>query len=106
MVDGILVLITASSREEAQKISLSLVDEHLAACVNIVPEVQSLFFWEGKSQEARELLLICKSRRHLLEKLIERVKGLHSYSVPEIIALPVLGGSRDYLAWLRENTLD
>lgn len=104
MADEIIVLITASNKDEAATISTSLVDERLAACVNIVPEVRSLFFWEGKTQDERETLLIVKSRLPLLETLISRVKSLHSYTVPEIIALPIVGGSTDYLRWLRDTT--
>ncbi len=104
MEEEIIVLITAQSREEAATIATALVDEHVAACVNIVPEISSFFFWEGKTQVARETLLICKSRKPLLEELINRVKSLHSYTVPEIIALPVAGGARDYLDWVREST--
>src|SRR5512143_1383005 len=104
MAGEIIVLITASSEDEAAKIGSALVDEHLAACVNIVPGVRSLFFWEGKTQDGRELLLICKSRQPLLGRIIARVKSLHSYTVPEVIALPVVGGSEDYLRWLREAT--
>src|SRR5512147_1516731 len=104
MADEIIVLITASSEDEAGKIGSALVDERLAACVNIVPGVRSLFFWEGKTQDERELLLICKSRQPLLERIIARVKSLHSYTVPEVIALPVAGGSEDYLRWLRDST--
>ena len=104
MNEGIVVLITAGSDEEAARIAQALVDEHLAACVNIIPAVQSVFFWESKTQTAREALLVCKSRAPLLQKIIDRVKALHSYSVPEIIALPIFGGSSDYLAWLREST--
>jgi len=100
----IIVLITASSKEEAAKIGTALVEEHLAACVNIVPEIRSLFFWEGKTQDERESLLVCKSRQPLLEQLITRVKALHSYTVPEVLALPIVGGSSEYLAWLREST--
>ena len=101
--EGIIVLITASSGDEAVKIAAALVNEHLAACVNIVPEVRSLFFWEGKTQDARETLLVCKSRLPLIEKLIVRVKELHSYTVPEIIALPIVAGSREYLTWVKET---
>jgi periplasmic divalent cation tolerance protein len=104
MNDGIVVLITASSGDEAARIGKALVEEHLAACVNIVSPVRSFFFWEGKTQDAQEVLMLCKSRKHLMEKLIERIKSLHSYSVPEIVALPVVAGSEDYLAWFRENT--
>jgi periplasmic divalent cation tolerance protein len=104
MAEEIIVLITASSGEEAATIAEALVSEHIAACVNIVPEVRSLFFWEGKLQDAREVLLICKSRQPHLERLISRVKSLHSYAVPEVIALPIIAGSRDYLDWVREST--
>src|SRR5512143_405011 len=102
MAEEIIVLITASSDGEAEKIGYALVDEHLAACVNIVPGIRSLFFWEGRTQDGRELLLICKSRQPLLERIVARVKSLHSYTVPEVIALPVAGGSEEYLRWLRE----
>lgn len=104
MGEEIIVLITASSEEEAVRIGTALVDDHLAACVNIIAGIRSLFFWQGKTQDERETLLVCKSRQPLLEKLTARVKALHSYSVPEIIALPVVGGSSDYLSWLREST--
>ncbi len=104
MADEIIILITASSEDEAEKIGKAIVDEHLAACVNIVPEIRSLFFWEGKAQDEREALLVCKSRQPLLDQLISRVRSLHSYAVPEIIALPIVGGSAEYLAWLKETT--
>jgi periplasmic divalent cation tolerance protein len=104
MAEEIIVLITASSSKEAAKIGTALVEEHLAACVNIVPEIRSLFFWEGKTQDQREVLLVCKSRQPLLEQLISRVKAMHSYTVPEVLALPIVGGSPEYLNWLRETT--
>jgi periplasmic divalent cation tolerance protein len=104
MAGEIIVLITASSANEAEKIGTALVDEHLAACVNMVPEIRSLFFWEGKTRDEHETLLICKSRQQLLDKLIQRVKELHSYTVPEILALPIIGGSSDYIAWMLEAT--
>jgi periplasmic divalent cation tolerance protein len=104
MGDEIIVLITTSTRDEAVKIGTALVDGHLVACVNIVPEVRSLFFWEGKKQDERETLLICKSRLPLMEQLVERVKSLHSYSVPEVIALPIIAGSREYLDWVKDAT--
>jgi periplasmic divalent cation tolerance protein len=104
MGDEIVVLITASKKDEAVIIGKVLVDEHLAACVNIVPEVRSLFFWEGKTQDEQETLLIVKSRLAHMEKLVSRVKSLHSYAVPEVIALPIVAGSADYLSWLRERT--
>jgi periplasmic divalent cation tolerance protein len=80
------------------------VAEHLVACVNIVPSLQSIFYWQEKVCDEKEVLLICKSRSPLFEKISQRVKELHTYTVPEIIALPILKGSADYLRWLNEVT--
>ncbi|HUI46977.1 MAG TPA: divalent-cation tolerance protein CutA [Nitrospirota bacterium] len=104
MAGEIIVLITASSNDEAAKIGTTLVEEHLAACVNIVPAIRSVFFWEGKTRNEHETLLLCKSRQQLLDKLTLRVKELHSYTIPEILALPVIGGSPEYLSWLWDAT--
>ena len=104
MADEIIVLITASSDSEAEKIARSLVDGRLVACANIVTGMRSLFFWDGKTQDEWETLLICKSRLPLMDKITRQVKELHSYSVPEIIALPIVAGSPEYLAWVRETT--
>jgi periplasmic divalent cation tolerance protein len=101
----ILVLITASSAEEGQKISESLVGQKLAACVNTLPAVQSLFNWEGRTSQEQEVLLIAKTRASLFhEHVVPAVKALHSYDVPEIIALPILMGSQDYLDWIGAET--
>ncbi len=102
--DGVIVLITTSTEDEAAKIGAALVEEHLAACVNIVPKVRSLFFWDGRKQDEQEALLICKSRLPRMEKLVARVKSLHSYAVPEVIALPIVAGSQDYLDWVKNET--
>ena len=104
MGDEVVVLITTSSADEAAKIGRALVEEHLVACANIVGGVRSLFFWDGKTQDEQETLMICKSRSLLVNRIVDRVKQLHSYSVPEIIALPIVAGSPEYLAWLREAT--
>ncbi len=104
MSDPIVVLMTAGSNEEAARIAKALVDEHLAACVNILPGVRSFFFWEGATQDAAETLLVCKSTRRSMDRIINRVKELHSYSVPEIIALPVIAGLPSYLEWVRDST--
>jgi periplasmic divalent cation tolerance protein len=104
MADEIVILITAGSPDEAASIARTVVDEHLAACVNIVPGVRSFFFWEGQTQDAVETLMICKSRMPLLDDLIKRVKSLHSYTVPEIVALPIVSGLPDYLAWVNDST--
>lgn len=100
MAEEIVVLITASSEEDAAKIARVLVDDRLAACVNILPGIRSIYFWDNKVQDERESLMICKTRQPLFEKIINRVKELHSYTVPEIIALPIAAGSAEYLGWL------
>lgn len=98
----ITVLVTASRREEAEKIARKLLDERVAACVNIVEGVRSLFWWQGKIDEASEVLMIIKTRLDLFEKVIEYVKMLHSYTVPEVIALPIIAGNAEYLKWIDE----
>lgn len=98
-----VVFVTCSSREEAEKISKTLVKERLAACVNIVSTVKSFFWWEGRIDEAEEHLLIIKTSVEKIEKLIGRVKELHSYSVPEIISLPILEGNKEYLKWIEDS---
>lgn len=100
LTDFRVVLITCGSREEAEKISKVLVEEKLAACVNILSGVKSYFWWEGKVDEADEHLLIIKTSVEKIERLIEKVKELHSYSVPEIISLPILEGNTEYLRWI------
>ncbi|MCJ7670148.1 MAG: divalent-cation tolerance protein CutA [Dehalococcoidia bacterium] len=98
--DRIIVLITVGSEEEAHKIAELLVNEKKAVCINIVPGVDSLFWWEGKLDSARESLLLVKTKASLFSEIISLVKEIHSYEVPEIIALPIIGGSEDYLKWL------
>lgn len=100
----IVILITTPSRSEAQKIGLALVKERLAACVNVVPRVDSVFCWQGKICREREALMIVKTTARRFVKLQKRVKQLHRYTVPEIIALPIINGSTDYLRWVREMT--
>ena len=98
--DRIIVFITAGSEEEAHKIAELLVNGKKAACVNIVPRVDSLFRWKDKLDSARESLLLVKTKTSLFPEIISLVKEIHSYEVPEIIALPIIGGSEDYLKWL------
>ena len=97
----IVVVITTSSKQEAETIAGALVESRLAACVNIISSgVCSLFWWQGAIERQDEVLMVVKSRSDLLPSVIEVVKGLHSYTVPEVIALPILGGSPDYLMWM------
>ncbi len=103
MGDEVVVLITASSADEAAKIGSALVEEHLVACANIVVGIRSLFFWDGKTRDEQETLMICKSRSVLMDRIVVRVKQLHSYTVPEVIALPIVAGSKEYLDWVKET---
>ncbi len=99
----VVVLITAGAEEEADRIAGVLLNKKKAACVNIVPGIRSLFRWQGKIDSAQESLLIVKTESSMLDEIIRLVKEVHSYKVPEIIALPIIGGSRDYLDWIVES---
>ena len=96
----ILVHVTVKDLEEGRKIAKSVVKRRLAACVNIVPEIESYFWWKDKMDTAKEAMLMIKTKEALLPELIKAIKKNHSYSIPEIIALPIASGSRDYLEWL------
>ncbi len=100
----IVVFITASSEEEAAKIAKALVESQLAGCVNIIKNIRSIYSWQGKIEDEPEVLMIAKTRKGLFDDLSRKVKELHRYTVPEIIALPIVKGSEDYLKWLREVT--
>lgn len=104
MSEHCVVYITAGSQAEAQNLATTLVQEQLAACVNQVGPVQSTYIWEGALQQDSEFLLIAKTRQSLLEALISRVQGLHSYAVPEVIALPIVAGLPAYLNWITQST--
>lgn len=99
----VVVLITAGSKHEAEAIGKALVESGLAACVNILEHVWSLFRWQGVIERQEEVLMLVKSRSDLLPSIIQIVKEMHSYTVPEVIALPILAGSPDYLAWVDES---
>ena len=103
MAEGIVVFVTASSEEEAAKIGAALVDEKLAACCNIFHGVTSIFRWKDEICREKEILLILKSTAPHFEALSKRVQELHSYEVPEVIALPITHGSDAYMKWLQEQ---
>jgi periplasmic divalent cation tolerance protein len=96
----IIVMVTTASKEEAETVAQRLLEAKLIACANIIGPVSSRFLWSGKIDKAEEYLVFMKSRRDLFEKLSESVKALHSYEVPEIIAFPIVAGSKAYLDWL------
>jgi periplasmic divalent cation tolerance protein len=103
---AIVIFITTSSGAEAQKIADLLLDQRKAACINIVPGVDSKFWWQGKLDSAQEILLIIKTRASLLHEITNLVKGAHSYTVPEVIAMPIVGGNEDYLKWIDSEVRD
>lgn len=99
----IVIFITAPNKKEASYIAGELIRAKLAACVNILENVESHFWWEGKIDTAKEALLIVKTKKNLLNKLIKKVKSRHTYEVPEIIALPIISGNKRYLEWIDES---
>jgi len=100
----LVIMATACSRKEAENIAGILVRKKLAACVNVVPKVFSVFRWQGKVSEENEVMLLIKSRESLFKDIVSTIKENHSYKVPEIIAFEIAAGSEDYLNWLKEST--
>jgi periplasmic divalent cation tolerance protein len=103
-MNELVVYITASNEDEAARIARVLVENRLAGCVNIIQGIRSIYNWEGRIEDGREVLMIAKTRKALFKTVMKKVKELHSYSVPEIIALPIAEGSPDYLKWLKDVT--
>ena len=102
--NAIIVFMTASNGEEAARLADMLVGAHLAACVQILPEMESVYRWQGKIERAAEILLLAKTTRSKFEELEREVRALHSYDTPEIIAVPVVAGSASYVDWLIKST--
>ncbi len=102
----IVILVTAKDKEEARRIARHVLAHKLAACVNISAGVESFFWWENKIDTASEALLIIKSRKDLFKKIVAAVRAVHSYSVPEIIALPIVAGHKDYLKWISDSVCE
>ena len=100
MTDKIVVLSTCDTEEEAKRVAHHLVEQRLAACVNILPGARSMYRWKGKTEEAAEWLLLIKSSRDLFPALRAELQKVHSYEIPEVIALPIVDGSEPYLSWL------
>ncbi len=103
-MEPIFVYMTASSPEEARRIGRALVEARLAACANILDGMTSFYWWEGAIEEGREAVLIAKTTRDRLDALTARVKALHEYTVPCVVALPIAGGNRDFLDWIAAET--
>ncbi len=100
----IVVYITAPNEDEAARIAKALVEARLAGCVNIIRNIRSIYNWQGRIEDEPEVLMVVKTQKSLFEELSKKVRELHSYSVPEIIALPIVEGSQDYIRWLKEVT--
>ena len=100
---NVVILVTCSNQREAKRIAQHLVKQRLVACVNIVDNIKSIFWWQKRIDSAREVLLIAKSKKSLMQKVIRQVKSLHSYQVPEVIALPIVAGNQDYIHWINES---
>ena len=103
MTDAVVILVTAGSETEAETIAKALVEEQLAACVNILGPIRSIYCWQGKVADEREWLLLIKTPAERFAAVETKVKALHSYQVPEVIALPIVAGAEGYLRWLRES---
>jgi periplasmic divalent cation tolerance protein len=103
MTDKKIVLTTAGSLEEGRRIAQALVERRLAACVNIVPQIESIYRWQGKVESAREWLLIVKTTTDCYERVRAAISELHSYELPECICLSIEDGSSEYLAWIGES---
>ncbi len=103
MTDKVVILVTAANREEGRKIARQLVETQLAACVNILPAIESVYRWQGQTLEEGECLLIIKSAGALFAEIESEIVRLHSYQTPEIICLPIVEGSRKYLQWISES---
>jgi periplasmic divalent cation tolerance protein len=103
MTDAIQVITTTGTKEEAGRIAQTLLEERLAACVQVVGPIASRYWWDGAIEQAEEWLCLIKTTTDLFEQLEQAIKAAHSYDVPEILATPVVAGSGDYLAWLREE---
>lgn len=99
------IYVTARDKDEARRIGRALVESRLAACVNIIDGMNSMYWWNGKVQDDNEAVLIAKTKESLVPDLVAKVKELHSYECPCIVAIPILGGNADFLAWVEKETI-
>lgn len=103
MTDKVVIMVTASSRRECRRIARRLIEEKLAACVNITQPIQSVYWWEGKIDQGREFLMFIKTTRDLFQQIRSEIALIHSYHTPEIICLPIIDGSPNYLQWVADS---
>lgn len=103
MTDAVVVFCTFSNEQDALRIGKAVVEARLAACVNLLPGLRSIYRWKGEIEEADEILLLIKTTQHIFPALRDRIKELHPYETPEIVAVPIVDGLADYLGWIREQ---
>src|SRR4051794_28381276 len=103
MTENIVILSTCANEEEAERMARALLADHLAACVNVLPGARSFYRWKGQVEDATECLLVIKSSRQLFGRLRDAIEKVHSYEVPEIVALPIIDGAPNYLKWISES---
>ena len=104
MMEPIQVFTSVEKQEDAEKIASTLIENRLAACVQIIPRIESLFWWQGKIEKAKESLVIIKTRKGLFDEVVSSIKSVHPYEVPEIISMPILQGNERYIEWLLKET--
>ena len=105
-MDYIIILCTINSIENAETIANNLLQDHFAACINIIPQIQSYYFWNGKIQNDEEFLLLIKTGKNLFNSVKERIEKLHPYEIPEIISIDITTGNQKYLTWIKDNTIN
>ncbi|MHA1311479.1 MAG: divalent-cation tolerance protein CutA [Candidatus Helarchaeota archaeon] len=98
-----ICLITTSNEDEAEKITVELINDHLIACANIIPKVKSVYIWEGKLEKDSESLIVIKTNKDMRDKIMKKIKEIHNYENPECIFLPILDGLKDYLNWIDKS---
>lgn len=101
---AVVIFVTTSSPAEARTIGRALVEEKLVACANIIPQIRSIYHWQGEIYDEPEALMVLKTRSGRIQKVIKKVQSLHSYTVPEVIAFPITAGSKEYLSWIHKVT--
>ncbi len=99
----IVIYVTAKDKRQATTIATALLKDRLIACANVVPQITSIYTWKGKIEQSKEVLLILKTKKTSFHAVAKKVKSMHSYEVPEIIALPIVAGEKFYLSWLKES---
>ena len=102
-MDIVDVYITARNLKEARKIAKILIEERLAACVNIIPKIESIYWWKGKINHHDESALIAKTRKQNVKKIVYRIRNIHSYSMPCVVSLPIKDGNTDYIRWIKRK---